>query len=309
MVKFKLVFCILLFLPISQTFAQIKGFVYEKNTQTPINEVWVFERREGKTAKTNEKGYFYLDAQLKWGDTIFFTKTNHSSSYIVFRDEKTPQIVFLENYETIEEIEISSPRFNHRKKVGDLRSPFSGILGIGSNTNIFVQPKNPIVSYIPNKTGKKGQITKVYVKFTTKSIGYFEKTLVSNKPQKKFLKNPEYIKIKVMCYSVDEQKRPYLPLTEKEMIFTINDYKSQWLDISTFQVPFPENGAFVGMQVIEVKGEEGWGNVYVPLLYTKNENSDMFYLANGMWLLQGNKGSVMGKDKYYTYGFGAEIAY
>jgi hypothetical protein len=293
----------------TEILAQIKGFVYEKNTQTPISGVWVFEKKNGKTTQTDAKGYFILETPLKAGDTIFFSKINFSNSYVVFKPQIDTLKIELENYEKIEEIEVSIPKFRHRRKVGDLRTPFTGILGIGANTNLFVQGSNPIVSYIPNKTAKKGQITKVYVKFTTRTIKFLEKSITSNQLQKRALKNPEYIKIKVLCYSVDEHKRPFQPLVEKEMLFFIRDFKPQWLDISMFQVPFPENGAFVGMQVIEVKGEEGWGNVYVPLLYTKNENSDMFYLANGMWLLQGNKGSVMGKDKYYTYGFGAEIAY
>jgi hypothetical protein len=35
----------------------------------------------------------------------------------------------------------------------------------------------------------------------------------------------------------------------------------------------------------------------------------MFYQSNGKWLLQENKGSILGKEKFYTFGFAAEVMY
>ncbi|MCS6796201.1 MAG: carboxypeptidase-like regulatory domain-containing protein, partial [Raineya sp.] len=178
----------------AKNLAQVQGVVCDKQTRTPIEGVRVFVKRSGIFTTTNKDGYFYFATSPDVGDTVFFSKINFENKYILFNANFTKDTIFLENYELIEKIEVKPTRFYHRQKIGDLRTPFKGVLGLGANTNMFVQTRNPIVSYIPNKNGKKGEIHKVFIKFSTNKLEFLEKSLINHQVSKKKLKNPDYIK-------------------------------------------------------------------------------------------------------------------
>ncbi|MDX1903239.1 MAG: carboxypeptidase-like regulatory domain-containing protein [Thermonemataceae bacterium] len=312
--KKKYLICFFAFLLVNANLnAQISGFVYDSKTKAPIEGVFVFVKHKAFSTITDKSGYFNIKENIYKEDTIYFTVVGYTNKYLTNHiTYKDSLCVYLENTENIDSVVVTHNKGRRKsQKIGDLRRPSRGILGMFSNTNYSLRyEKTSKISYINNRRKKEGQIDKVLVKFLDVKYKTLTTDLKSKGMQNTYLKNPEYIKLEILCLGVSDSGEPANSLSDEKMIFTITSYGTQWIDISKYRVPFPEKGAFVGMKILEVRGEDGWGNVYVPLLYsTEERKNDMFYEYEGKWVLRNNKINIFGKERYYTFGFGAEVSY
>jgi hypothetical protein len=112
----------------------------------------------------------------------------------------------------------------------------------------------PFVTFIDNPKKQEGFIEKVFIKLyqdkalpTTQTI-----SSLTQKRQVFTIQPPEYLKIRILLFSAKDTI-PYQNLSKEPIIVEIRKFESQWIDVSAFHIPFPENGIFVGMQVVTEK--------------------------------------------------------
>jgi hypothetical protein len=181
----------------------------------------------------------------------------------------------------IKEIEVKSKKIKtFSRKIGNFERgsdfPFKNVHHWYKSTTLHL-------SFIPNEYQKEGFIEKIFIHLSS------SKTYLINpdtKEKQKF-QNPEWIKIRVRCLNVSANRTPYKDISYNNIIVKIDKYKSQWIGISDYHIPFPKDGAFVGVEVLELKGREnwGWGNVSFPVFKrSKNVVPDYVHTGNNKFI-------------------------
>lgn len=323
------IFILCLLIVASRGYSQklLEGFVFEKNTQKPLQGVSIYLKNQNKFIITDKKGFFSIKSQ-KNDDTLLISQVAYKNIEVPLSSFQVPFNCYLETDEEIEAITITprKKKYSERVKVGDLRVPQSNFLV--RNTQYFFTSYSPIVTFIPNPRKQEGFIEKVFIKIYQDKIK--EKTHINSsltqKKQSFSIQAPEYLKIKILFFSAKDTI-PHQNLSKEPIVVEIREFKSQWIDVSTFNVPFPENGVFAGMQVIEVNGKDGWGNVRIPMFFSKKLHYDYLFtkgkwkrnnISQGYvdnksgWVISREEAIEMGmkfKEKRYTYGFAIEVVY
>jgi hypothetical protein len=203
---------------------------------------------------TNSKGEFSIslnDKQLE--DTIYIEAIGYEMLKMLGKELISKPIIYLQKIETIETIAVKTKKTKRfTKKIGDFSPPRLFPFPNCSHTT-----KNfDYLSYIPNTQQKEGFIERVYIRMMSDNNTYQIDPVTKKKLR---FKNPEWIKIRIRCVEANADYVPIKDIVNENMIFIITRYKSQWIDISQFNVPFPLNGAFVGYEIIEYKERDGWG--------------------------------------------------
>lgn len=278
----------------STGFAQVKkveGFIFDVSTNKPIEyaEITILDRMGG--VYSDAKGYFSLQQNFNPKDILVISALGYAQQKISFQQIQLPLKIYLKE-EIIEEISVRGKRTKIVKyKVGDLRETNGSFLS--NKPRFFNQSKNVFVNYIHNTKNKKGFIESIYVKFHKKN-NLFLKDIATGKNI--YYKSPESIKIRIRCLSANKYLEPDKDLSNQEMIFKIKNFKNQWIDISNYHIPFPENGAFIGMEILDVIGENGMGNVSMPKFEMKKDSKLTYIFAGGRWLLQKNRATLLGAE-------------
>ena len=316
---YKVLFCFLI-LSLFQTekgYSQIKGFVIDFDTQHPLEFVSIGSIRSKKSCFSDKRGFFELNG-VPENDTILFFGLGYQKQKKAV-SELTDTIKL--KAEIIESISVSSNAKKITKFFGDLRKPFSSIFFRNTNFSISLvkrkKSSNILVSFIENHEKREGFIEKVLVKLSTESNNTFLIDPTTRKRVKISYKLPEYIKLRVVCFSIGTNGEPDKPLTKEEMVFEIKKYQSQWLDISKFNVPFPMEGAFVGVQILELGGDEDVSGVKIPLLFESKRRivKDFIFTPRG-WIKSPYyqmkmPEEMIGADKIrnQTFGFAVQVTF
>ncbi|MDX1902688.1 MAG: carboxypeptidase-like regulatory domain-containing protein [Thermonemataceae bacterium] len=321
-----LLFFVFCSLSANNVFSQIEGYILDKKSQKPIEQAAIYMADKKIGVYSDEKGFFSFKANvIDKTDSITFFAIGYHKQVIAVRDLKMPlQILMTEDL--IEEITVSTKNRKVKKKfLGDLRKTRDFIFGNTNYTQILSEYKgesNIFVSYIPNNEKKEGFIESVYIRLVKKKLKQIELNPITGEKTEVEYAYPTYIKLKVICVSANQKQEPDKLLSTKEMVFLIKDYKSQWLDISKFNIPFSENGAFVGVQILEVKMEVGQSRsgLGFPLLFAKNDNVNDYIFTSRGWLKANRKvpnwstGLVpedifKSNSKKRTYAFAAKVSF
>ncbi|MDX1903361.1 MAG: carboxypeptidase-like regulatory domain-containing protein [Thermonemataceae bacterium] len=278
----------------STGFAQMKkveGFIFEASTNKPIEyaEITILNRMGG--VYSDAKGYFSLQQNFNPRDTLVISALGYIQQKIILQEIELPLKIYLKE-EIIEEISVRGKRTKIVKyKVGDLRNTNGSFLS--NKIRYFNRSKITFINYIPNIKNKKGFIESIYIKLHKKN-NLFLKDVATG--AKIYYKSPNRIKIRIRCLSANKDLEPEKDLSKQEMIFEITSFKNQWIDISKYNIPFPENGAFVGMEILEVIGEDGMGNVSMPYFEVRESDKPAYIFGGGKWSLQKKRATFLGAE-------------
>jgi len=276
-------------------YAIIRGKVLDKATLKGIEYANVFIDKQ-VSILTDSSGRFQLKINKNKSDSLHISALGYFSVSIAINDLKDENTFYLKSDEIIKEIEVKSKKLRtFSRKIGNFKRgsdfPFR-------NVHFWYKSATLHLSFIPNKYQKEGFIEKVFFHASSSSNVF----LIDPSTKKKvYYKNPEWIKIRVRCIQASSGYTPDKDIVSTNMIFKIKNYKSQWIDISNYNVPFPKNGAFVGIEVLELKGREnwGWGDVSFPIFkHSKNAVPDYVHTGNNKFI------SMKG-----FFNFGAEVSF
>jgi hypothetical protein len=298
-------------------FSQITGVIIDKQTQKPVSGAFVSVVGKNLQVYSDKNGQFQIEA--KQYDTIRVVALNYQTQNYVVQSSLSITI-YLFSEEIIEAIGIQLKKVKETSYFwGDLRKTRRFFF---RNTNFTfmlsgsTKPSNIFMSYIPNKIHQEGIIKKVFVRFVRQSSNVYEFNPISRERQKVVYQYPKFIKIRIVCAFADSKRKPSHFAGNQEMIFLVKNYQSQWIDISKYEVPFGKEGAFVGMQILEVATEEQMpSGVGIPLMWAENnENIDYDFTSRG-WISKSGSSSTLQelsqyiKSRRYTYGFAAEVSF
>ena len=251
------------------------GKILDRRTLKPIEYANVFVEKQ-LNLLTDSLGYFEAKVVNKNNDSLYISALGYQPIGVALNSLKQSNIFYLNSVEEIESIEAKATKLRtFRKKIGYFQK--ANVFSF-NNISHFLKSRTLSLSYIPNEYAKEGFIEKIFVPlYSSKTTSYDP---ISR--QKIRIQDPEWIKVRVRCVYSSKDLKPLQDISTVNMIFKINTYKSQWLDISSYNVPFPKNGAFVGVEVIEVKEKAnfGWGTVSFPV-FKKNKNQVSGYVNIG----------------------------
>lgn len=220
-----------------------------------------------RIAFTNSEGEFSVVGNYNISDTLFVEAIGYDTKIITIRELIINPKIYLTAIEQIQPIVVKQKKVKtHLRKIRDFTKPRFFPF---PNCSHSVRSLDARMSFLPNQHSQLGFIEKVHIQMVSNRNTY-QVDPVTNK--KIYTKNPEWIKIRIRCFKVNAENEPDTDIIVENMIFLIKSYKSQWLDISNFNVPFPQNGAFIGFEVIEVKERENWGLGTVSFPVFKENN-------------------------------------
>lgn len=311
-------FLILSLLQAEKGYSQIKGYVVDFDTQNSLEFVSISSIHSKKSCFSDKRGFFELNGVSENDTILFFGLGYQKQKKSVLELTDTIKL----KAEIIESISVSSNANKSTKLFGDLRKPFSSIFFRNTNFSIGLvkrkKSSNIPVSFIENPEKREGFIEKVLVKLSKESNNTFLIDPITHKKVKISYKLPEYIKLRVVCFSVGANGEPDKPLTKEQMVFEIKKYQSQWLDISKFNVPFPMEGVFVGVQILELGGDEDVSGVKIPLLFESKQRivKDFIFTPRG-WIkspyyqMEEMPKEIIGADKIrsQTFGFAVQVSF
>ncbi len=318
-------FSIVYLLYVGTLFSQnttIKGYIFDDLSKKPLEFAEVgFIGKDIKT-NTNKSGFFSLVAmRLADTDSLFIFALGYQPIEILVSDLKDENNFFLIKEEKVNEVTVTAKKRVIKEKIGNFVNPRDFFF---KNTYYYVKTNSIATTYIPNKKQKEGFIERVHIHIHHMKSAFMIDPITKEKIRQK---DPEYITIRIRCFNSSKEFTPMADITTDNMVFEIRDYKSQWIDISKFNIPFPENGAFIGMEVVEVKQVEnwGWGSVNIPIFKKADDSIPDYYVhsynlntgkkykelkignfkrSNGSVIYDVNENSQNG-----SFNFGAEISF
>lgn len=191
--------------------------------------------KNGKGTYSNELGSFELEIQNLTTDTLKISNLGYEPKIIPLINLNTStkiEVLLKPKAEHLDEVIISSKKIEYRQKVilGDKRDGNIGVTSlIGYETAIFID----------NPKDTRGKLKRVYIDLkkrknanyvATFNIKFYELDSINNKPGKLLHNNNLYI----------------VPKNRKYRL---------WIDVMDIGVPFPKNGIFVGVEMVNTYGK------------------------------------------------------
>ena len=300
----------------------IKGYIFDNLSKKPIEFAEVGFVGKDIKVNTDKNGFFSLSVmRLASTDSLFVFALGYETVEILVNNLKNDTTFFLIKEEEISGVTVTSKRRLIKEKIGNFVNPRGFFL---KNIHHYTKLSSTATTYIPNKKQKDGFIERVHIHINQMRSAFMIDPITKEKIQQK---DPEYIKIRIRCFNSSKELTPMADITNDNMIFEIRNYKSQWIDISKFNIPFDINGAFVGMEILEVKQVEnwGWGSVNIPIFKKANGYAPDYYVYSNtsstgkkyQELKIGNFKRVNGSIAYDvddnslngSFNFGAEVSF
>lgn len=317
MLKILFVFFILSLFAMEKGYTQIQGYIIDFDTKEPVEYVSIRSLKSNKSTFSDKKGFFNFESIAK-DDTLLLLSLGYQKKQIAVSELKDTINI---HSELIEPIYVKSNTKKNTKLLGDLRKPRSSMFFRNTNFSIALTKRNKnsniIVGFIENTEKKEGFIEKVLVKLAKEGHNIFQIDPITKERVRIEHKLPDYIKLRVVCVSVSKNNEPDKLIGSDSMVFEIRNYQSQWLDIRKFNIPFPIEGIFVGIQILEVCGNDDVSGVKIPLLFeNKNLNTNDFIFTPRGWVKSRYHQMKMPKEvigankiRNQTFGFAIQAAF
>jgi hypothetical protein len=103
MIRNILILCLLIVVSRGYSQKLLEGFVFEKNTQKPLQGVGIYLKNQSKIVFTNEKGFFSISS-LKNDDTLLISQVSYKKVEIPVSSFQITFNCYLEIDEEIEAI-------------------------------------------------------------------------------------------------------------------------------------------------------------------------------------------------------------
>jgi hypothetical protein len=272
------------------TNAQIKGTIINQKDKNPIPyvNVWIENGNLGTTA--NEDGKFEL-ASAKASDIFLFSALGYENKVLAFADlkeliELTPKVFELN------EVKVASKKKNKELKVGIYKA-----LRLNSFFGSGLKYPNLIARYYPYQNSYQN------TPFIKKITPYCKS-------------NIDNAKFRLRLFEATSDGIPGFELLNTNLIITVkNGDTKPVINLESYNIPFPENGLFVGLEFMfiesnifnfEANYKEGnkitikksWRvEPLFALIEGESEKAEMWSLSKGKWT-----NSYISKDKLSTAG-------
>lgn len=294
---FALTFALNVLLFSNLSFSQISGFVYDQKSHKPIELALV------KVSKwhsyTDNKGFFELSASYEnlSKDTISFIALGYDTLKISVQNFsllKNKKVYLIENQALIETIIVKPQRVKNKITLGRRRE-----IGVFSKELAYTYSLKGLqgykhVDFFENPQQEVGIIEKVFIYLLKKNATTFD-----HSSQKKIKpKYPKSLKIRLRFFSV-KNNIPYKDLTNENIIIEISKYKSQWIDVSKYNIPFPKEGLFFGWELIDYQAEPNSSDEVNMPVFKNKDKAISFHSKMDKWQKTKNNFGFQIKVSYY----------
>ncbi|WP_299097879.1 carboxypeptidase-like regulatory domain-containing protein [uncultured Winogradskyella sp.] len=233
--------------------------------------------KNGKGTYSNEFGGFELEIKNFTTDTLKISNLGYESKILPLINLKKAikfEILLKPRVENLDEVLISSKKIKYtdKKLLGDKKEGNIGVTSlIGYETAIFIDnPKNI-----------KGKLKRIYIDLkkrknaeyiATLNIKIYELDSINNKPRKLLHNKNLYVKPKNKKYRL-------------------------WIDVKDFDINFPINGVFIGIEMVNTFGKVKKYARFGPMFrYTINKDKNARTWSN--YHNSGWKGSSIEHKKF-----------
>lgn len=217
--------------------------------------------KNGKGTYSSEFGIFELELMNINTDTLKISTLGYESKTLTFIDFKNLtklEVLLNPKIESLDEVLISSKKIKYNDRV---------ILGEKKEGNISV---TSLVGYetalfIDNPRKIKGQLNRIYIDLkkrkdaeyiATFNIKFYELDTLGNKPGKELHNENFYVKPKNKKYRL-------------------------WVNVKDLKIPFPENGIYIGIEMVNTYGKIKKYSYFGPMYrYAQNENDKSLTWSN-----------------------------
>ena len=217
--------------------------------------------KNGKGTYSSESGIFQLELKNIKTDTLKVSTLGYHSKILTGIDFKNPsklEVLLKPKIVSLDEVLIASTKIKYNNKI---------ILGERKEGNISV---TSLIGYetalfIDNPKKIKGQLNRIYIDLknrrdaeyiATFNIKFYNLDTVTNKPGKELYSKNFYVKPKNKNYRL-------------------------WVNVTDLKMPFPENGMYVGVEMVNTYGKVKKYAYFGPQYrYTINENNKPLTWSN-----------------------------
>ncbi|WP_282032672.1 carboxypeptidase-like regulatory domain-containing protein [Winogradskyella eximia] len=233
--------------------------------------------KNGKGTYSDEFGVFQLEIKNFTTDTLKISNLGYESKILALINLKNAtkfEVELKPKVENLEEVLISSKKIKYTDKelLGDKKEGNIGVTSlIGYETAIFIDNPKEINGklkriYIDLKKRKNAE----YI--ATLNIKIYELDSINNKPGKLLYNENLYVKPKNKKYRL-------------------------WLDVKDFNIAFPKNGVFIGVEMVNTFGKVKKYAKFGPMFrYTINKDRNARTWSN--YHNSGWKGSSIEHTKF-----------
>ena len=233
--------------------------------------------KNGKGTYSSELGIFELEIKNFDTDTLKVSHLGHESKIlplIKLKNSTEFEVLLKPKTEKLDQVLISSNKIKYTDKLllGDKREGNIGVTSlIGYESAIFIDnPKNT-----------RGKLKRIYIDLkkrknaeyiATLNIKFYELDSINNKPGNLLYNENLYIKPKNKKYRL-------------------------WIDVKDFEINFPKNGIFIGVEMVNTYGKVKKYTKFGPMFrYTINKDKNAKTWSN--YHNSGWKGSSIEHKKF-----------
>jgi hypothetical protein len=233
------------------TYSYSQNVVVDATTKQSISNVNILIKNTNKGFITDSNGVFYLNKNLKKGDTLVFSSLGYKKKEVIYKNKKQLEEVFLtKKIENLEEVILhSQSKEEELVQLGVIKRKKSYWNIIGKNCIIATK----INSLKKRDDGiiKELIFKELKVAFRgSHNIGSF------NKPKFINVKFKTKAAIKLQLYPIDSiTQLPNIkkPLIKDNLLIVLNkNRKLLKLNISKYNIQMPKNGVFTTLEIIDV---------------------------------------------------------
>lgn len=233
--------------------------------------------KNGKGTYSNEFGVFELEIKNFATDTLKISNLGYKSKILPLINLKNAtkfEVLLKPRVENLDEVLISSKKIKYTDKelLGDKKEGNIGVTSlIGYETAIFIDnPKNT-----------KGKLKRIYIDLKKR-------------------KNAEYIAtLNIKIYELDSINNEPGKLLHNENLYVKPKNKKYrlWIDVKDFDITFPKNGVFIGIEMVNTFGKVKKYARFGPMYrYTINKDKNARTWSN--YHNSGWKGSSIEHKKF-----------